>query len=309
MDLSRELTREGVRGGREQFKWESLKSMPLKEREHYLGSIAHVGVPSRFGQSSTNDWWRKGRVDNIPSTSLADEKATIKEMEDQLMREALGLKPKRLMLARDNLTSDQVSEILKKEDNQSSGPSETQSKPSYTDPVRGEDADSSDILRVQGFGYRKNLKQSDWVDGANTEDDVIELKGEGTTTVPMGPMFEVKQEDTVPIRINTRDRPNQVQSPSRHSHREERVYRSYRGYSRDGHIRSSRDRSRSKSRERSLRSREYSPRHSRDVRRDRDSSSHRRNDSNHRKNNHTDFYSRNHKHESKFHSRYSRCCS
>jgi hypothetical protein len=106
MDLSRELTRGGVRGGREQFKWDSLKSMSTKEREHYLGSIVHVGVPGKFGESNKHDWWRGDSKSNEPSTSVTEEKSRLKAMETELMQEALGLKPKRLMLSKNRLSSD-----------------------------------------------------------------------------------------------------------------------------------------------------------------------------------------------------------
>jgi len=290
MDLSRELTREGVRGGREQFKWDSLKTKSLKEREHYLGSIAHVGVPGKFGQSSTNDWWRKGKDEVLSSSSICDEKSQVKEMENQLMMEALGIKPKRLMLARNKLSTDQVNDILKKEENPSSGAPEPHPKPS--NPEEEEAPDTGDLMAVQGFGYRKYLKNSEWDHEDMKSDEVIELKGEGIQDEPRSLIHAIKEEQeesihnttgkiigpmrpVVPVKEESSDPPersshrstrdheqtrNRSRSPEYSRYRDNRQDRRYRDRYYDSYRRISRSVSRDRRRRRSRsysRSRRY----------------------------------------------------
>ncbi len=116
MDLKKELTREGVRGGQEQFKWDSLKSMSSKQREHYLGYTTKVGYNGQLGTFNKNDWWRTKKSEPSQKSSIEDEKQAAKALERDLMHEALGLKPQKLILAKNQLSADQMNSILKKEE-------------------------------------------------------------------------------------------------------------------------------------------------------------------------------------------------
>lgn len=62
MDFSDSLDiakQSGTRGGLEQFSWDSLRSIPRKEREHYLGYSLHQSRSRGRGRSNRNDWHSK----------------------------------------------------------------------------------------------------------------------------------------------------------------------------------------------------------------------------------------------------------
>ena len=173
MDIKDKNPREGVRGGREQFRWDSLKSQSAKQRGNYLGYTTKVGMIGKFGQNQRNDWWL---TNNSESSNVADsraaEKARVKSLEEELMHEALGTKPKRLLLSKSKLSSDQVGEILKKEQD-----IKQEVPVKKVDPKKEtikEDADESKA--VVGLGYRKYLKPSDWAE--DLDEDIVILQGE-----------------------------------------------------------------------------------------------------------------------------------
>eukprot|EP00923_Selenidium_pygospionis_P056459 GHVN01098516.1.p1 GENE.GHVN01098516.1~~GHVN01098516.1.p1 ORF type:complete len:239 (-),score=33.99 GHVN01098516.1:1175-1891(-) len=89
--------REGTRGGLEQFKWDSVKGETMRDRECYLGQSVRIGVQGKFGRFNTHDWWRKERGDKGRST-IENEVTLVKRFEEELMQEALGVKPKRFLL-------------------------------------------------------------------------------------------------------------------------------------------------------------------------------------------------------------------
>lgn len=101
--------RDGCRGGREQFKWDSVKEQSFKDREQYLGQSTKVGVMGKFGQYYRHDWFAKKRDS---AESIANEKKSIQKYEEELMQEALGLKPKKLMLAKTQLSQEELNEYL-----------------------------------------------------------------------------------------------------------------------------------------------------------------------------------------------------
>eukprot|EP01067_Filipodium_phascolosomae_P005394 Filipodium_phascolosomae@DN347_c0_g1_i1.p1 len=105
--------REGVRGGQEHFKWDHIKDQSYRDRECYLGYSTKLGQTGKFGRFYKNDWWQKKR-DN--ATTIQEEFQTIKTFEDELMSEALGLKPKKLLLLKHQMTEEQRKEIFKKPD-------------------------------------------------------------------------------------------------------------------------------------------------------------------------------------------------
>mmetsp|Transcript_92748 Transcript_92748/g.239536 ORF Transcript_92748/g.239536 Transcript_92748/m.239536 type:complete len:316 (-) Transcript_92748:245-1192(-) len=106
-------TRDGCRGGREQFTWNSIKDQEFKDREQYLGQSTKVGMMGKFGKYHLHDWYARTRE---TAASIDSEKAQVKAFEEELMQEALGLKPKKLMLAKKQLSEDEVKEYLKRDD-------------------------------------------------------------------------------------------------------------------------------------------------------------------------------------------------
>ncbi|CBZ50579.1 conserved hypothetical protein [Neospora caninum Liverpool] len=87
--------REGVRGGREDFKWDSLTTS--QDYDYYLGASMKIGLYSRGGKFVKHDWWTKQRGGTAPD-DLDEETQRVKNFENELMGEALGQKPKNLLV-------------------------------------------------------------------------------------------------------------------------------------------------------------------------------------------------------------------
>lgn len=89
-----ELQRDGVRGGLEQFRWDSVKSQVLRDRECYLGQSVRIGMQGKFGRFQTFDWWQRAEA----KQKMGVEQAKLRELEKQMQDEALGLKPKKALI-------------------------------------------------------------------------------------------------------------------------------------------------------------------------------------------------------------------
>jgi len=108
--------KDGCRGGREQFTWTSIKEQEYKDRESYLGQSMKVGQMGKFGKYYMHDWYARKRD---TTASIAEERGAVQAYEEELMQEALGLKPKKLLLAKKQMNEEELKEFLKskKEDN------------------------------------------------------------------------------------------------------------------------------------------------------------------------------------------------
>ncbi|KAI0519699.1 hypothetical protein KFK09_007157 [Dendrobium nobile] len=106
-------SRGGVRGGRDQFKWDDVKVD--KHRENYLGHsiMAPVG---RWQKGKDLHWYtRDNKAAALNSEAAKEEIRRIKEEEEQLMREALGLAPKRTIHPRGNqIDKHEYAELIKR---------------------------------------------------------------------------------------------------------------------------------------------------------------------------------------------------
>ncbi|KAL8437238.1 hypothetical protein Efla_006731 [Eimeria flavescens] len=98
--------REGVRGGWEDFKWDSLKTQSHADRDYYLGASAKVGICTR-GKFEKYDWWTKKKEKETPEDAADEELRRVRRFEQQLLDEALGQKP-RLLLAGEALPEEEV---------------------------------------------------------------------------------------------------------------------------------------------------------------------------------------------------------
>lgn len=105
-------TREGCRGGRDNFKWDTLKEQDFKDREQYLGGVMKTGLMGKFGRYYVHDWYTKSRD---KAASIEEERKSIQEYEEELMQEALGLKPKKLLIQKKQLSEEELAEFLKKD--------------------------------------------------------------------------------------------------------------------------------------------------------------------------------------------------
>lgn len=81
--------RGGSRGGRDQFNWESVKGD--KDREFYIGHSVKASV-GRWQKGKDILWYTRAKANN--GNTLMDERQAVKEREEDLMLEALGIKKK-----------------------------------------------------------------------------------------------------------------------------------------------------------------------------------------------------------------------
>ncbi|XP_028805187.1 multiple myeloma tumor-associated protein 2 homolog [Neltuma alba] len=106
-------TRGGVRGGRDQFSWDDVKVD--KHRENYLGHSIKAPV-GRWQKGKDLFWYSRDKKSmNAEMEAAKEEIKRIKEEEEQAMREALGLAPKRASRPQGNkLDKHEYSELVKR---------------------------------------------------------------------------------------------------------------------------------------------------------------------------------------------------
>ncbi|KAL5976346.1 hypothetical protein ACLOJK_020677 [Asimina triloba] len=132
-------TRGGVRGGRDQFKWDDVKVD--KHRENYLGHSVKAPV-GRWQKGKDLFWYARDKKSEKDTEAAKEEIRMIKEQEEQAMREALGLAPKSAARAQGSrLDKHEFQELVK----------------------RGSTADDlgaghAEAARVQGLGFSRAPK-------------------------------------------------------------------------------------------------------------------------------------------------------
>ena len=89
MSLYNGPARGGTRGGKDQFNWESVKAD--KDREFYLGHSVKA-TTGRWQKHKDVYWYTREKGDS--SDPVAEELRRVRDREEQLMMEALGVKPK-----------------------------------------------------------------------------------------------------------------------------------------------------------------------------------------------------------------------
>ncbi|KAF5729401.1 Multiple myeloma tumor-associated 2 [Tripterygium wilfordii] len=106
-------TRGGVRGGRDQFSWDDVKVD--KHRENYIGHSIKASV-GRWQKGKDLHWYTRDKNSKgSDADALKEEIKRVKEEEEQMMREALGLAPKRSTRPQGNrLDKHEFSELVKR---------------------------------------------------------------------------------------------------------------------------------------------------------------------------------------------------
>ncbi|XP_046846851.1 multiple myeloma tumor-associated protein 2 homolog [Xenia sp. Carnegie-2017] len=118
-------SRGGVRGGKDQFEWDTVKTD--KHRENYLGHslMAPVG---RWQKGKDLTWYTKDKEAKIKQQQT--EKSKIKQLEEEAMMAALGFGT--MKKRKSSLTKQEITETLK----------------------RGQtERDSGNVERVEGMGF------------------------------------------------------------------------------------------------------------------------------------------------------------
>ncbi|KAH7648405.1 hypothetical protein FG379_000329 [Cryptosporidium bovis] len=98
MNLSNDLftlKESGVRGGSENFSWESLKSMPRSEREHYLGQSLQSDLFMKRHRSNRHGFRKHmfdpTRIMKVIPENIKNERETYIAREKKVMSKLLGI--------------------------------------------------------------------------------------------------------------------------------------------------------------------------------------------------------------------------
>ncbi|GIL88512.1 hypothetical protein Vretifemale_16487 [Volvox reticuliferus] len=134
MSLYNGPPRPGARGGRDQFSWDNVKAD--KDREYYLGHSVKA-LAGRWQKGRDVYWYTR---EKSAQDSIQDEIQAVKKREEELMMEAMGLKPKTVAKPAPKLDKHDLDELI-------NGKQEEQEQPDAA-AAAAQEAD-----RIKGLGY------------------------------------------------------------------------------------------------------------------------------------------------------------
>ena len=201
MSLYNGPARGGTRGGKDQFSWEGVKAD--KDREFYLGHSVKA-TTGRWQKHKDVFWYTREKGDS--SDPVAEELRRVKEREEDLMLEALGMKPpERRGSGGNRLTAQDLQQI--------------------TQQAEGENDPNED--RVKGLGYNPT-----GVVGQVAHTEVLQ----GTAPVQLpgppsrpagkpGPSAALSKTENKAIRKAEKKQAKQAKKDAKHARREAKAAR------------------------------------------------------------------------------------